>query len=93
MGAFKYLSELWRHKQSDTICFLQRVRCWEYALAPPRCRQHRKHIWRFACPLCQAPLAGRDSPGGRHRRVDDSFTPTSHPRDHRPLPAGTASCR
>ena len=31
MGAFKYLSELWRHKQSDTLTFLMRVRCWEYA--------------------------------------------------------------
>ena len=31
MGAFKYLSELWRRKQSDTLCFLMRVRCWEYA--------------------------------------------------------------
>ena len=29
MGAFKYLSELWRRKQSDTLCFLMRVRCWE----------------------------------------------------------------
>ena len=32
MGAFKYLSELWGRKQSDTLCFLMRVRCWEYAL-------------------------------------------------------------
>ena len=29
MGAFKYLSELWRKKQSETLCFLMRVRCWE----------------------------------------------------------------
>ena len=34
MGAFKYLSELWRHKQSDTLCFLMRVRCWEYRQLP-----------------------------------------------------------
>ena len=34
MGAFKYLSELWRRKQSDTLCFLMRVRCWEYRQLP-----------------------------------------------------------
>ncbi|KAL0016232.1 hypothetical protein SO802_003301 [Lithocarpus litseifolius] len=30
MGAYKYVSELWRKKQSDVMRFLQRVRCWEY---------------------------------------------------------------
>ena len=34
MGAFKYLSEIWRKKQSDTLCFLMRVRCWEYRQLP-----------------------------------------------------------
>jgi len=34
MGAFKYLSELWRKKQSDTLCFLMRVRTWEYRQLP-----------------------------------------------------------
>ena len=34
MGAFKYLSELWRKKQSDTLVFLMRVRCWEYRQLP-----------------------------------------------------------
>ena len=29
-GAYKYVSELWRKKQSDVMRFLQRVRCWEY---------------------------------------------------------------
>lgn len=29
-GAYKYLSEVWRKKQSDTMRFLLRVRCWEY---------------------------------------------------------------
>lgn len=33
-GAFKYLQELWRKKQSDTIRFLLRVRCWEYRQLP-----------------------------------------------------------
>eukprot|EP00965_Chrysotila_dentata_P110109 3638348-Pleurochrysis_carterae.AAC.2 len=34
VGAFKYLQELWRKKQSDTIRFLLRVRCWEYRQLP-----------------------------------------------------------
>jgi large subunit ribosomal protein L15e len=34
MGAYKYISELWRKKQSDVMRFLQRVRCWEYRQHP-----------------------------------------------------------
>ncbi|RHN44880.1 putative ribosomal protein L15e [Medicago truncatula] len=30
MGAYKYVSELWRKKQSDVMRLMQRVRCWEY---------------------------------------------------------------
>lgn len=30
MGAYKYLEELWKHKQSDVLRFLLRVRCWQY---------------------------------------------------------------
>jgi large subunit ribosomal protein L15e len=30
MGAYKYLEELWRKKQSDVLRFLMRVRTWEY---------------------------------------------------------------
>lgn len=33
-GAYKYVSELWRKKQSDVMRFLQRVRCWEYRQLP-----------------------------------------------------------
>ncbi|URE40428.1 Plant organelle RNA recognition domain [Musa troglodytarum] len=32
--AYKYVSELWRKKQSDVMRFLQRVRCWEYRQLP-----------------------------------------------------------
>lgn len=34
MGAYKYLEELWRKKQSDMMRFLLRVRCWEYRQLP-----------------------------------------------------------
>lgn len=30
MGAYKYLEELWRKKQSDVVRFLMRIRTWEY---------------------------------------------------------------
>lgn len=38
MGAYKYLEELWRKKQSDVIRFLLRVRAWEYRQLPKICR-------------------------------------------------------
>jgi len=34
MGAYKYLEELWRKKQSDVLRFLLRVRCWELRQLP-----------------------------------------------------------
>ncbi|OWJ99134.1 hypothetical protein Celaphus_00010170 [Cervus elaphus hippelaphus] len=30
MGAYKYIQELWRKKQSDVMRFLLQVRCWQY---------------------------------------------------------------
>ena len=34
MGAYKYVEELWKRKQSDVLRFLARVRCWEYRQLP-----------------------------------------------------------
>ena len=34
MGAYKYLEEMWRKKQSDVARFLMRVRTWEYRQLP-----------------------------------------------------------
>jgi len=34
MGAFKYLEELYKKKQSDVLRFLFRIRCWEYRNLP-----------------------------------------------------------
>ena len=34
MGAYTYLQELWRRKQSDVMRFLLRVRAWEYRQNP-----------------------------------------------------------
>ena len=30
MGAYKYMTELYRKKQSDTLQYLQRIRMWHY---------------------------------------------------------------
>jgi len=34
MGAYKYLEELWKKKQSDVLKFLLRIRCWELRQLP-----------------------------------------------------------
>merc|ERR1712159_791451 len=41
MGAYKYIEELWRKKQSDVLRFLLRVRCWEYRQLSSICRLTR----------------------------------------------------
>ena len=41
MGAYKYLEELWRKKQSDLMTFIQRVRTWEYRQLPVIHRANR----------------------------------------------------
>uniref|UniRef100_A0A7S2Z006 Ribosomal protein L15 n=1 Tax=Chloropicon laureae TaxID=464258 RepID=A0A7S2Z006_9CHLO len=41
MGAYKYIEELWRKKQSDVLRFLLRVRCWEYRQLASICRLSR----------------------------------------------------
>lgn len=30
MGAYKYMQEIWRKKQSDVMRYLQRIRTWHY---------------------------------------------------------------
>merc|ERR1711890_138094 len=30
MGAYKYMNEIWRKKQSETMRYLQRIRVWQY---------------------------------------------------------------
>ena len=39
--AYKYVSELWKKKQSDVLRFLLRVRCWEFRQLPSLCRVPR----------------------------------------------------
>ena len=34
MGAYKYVEELWKKKQSEVMRFLFRMRCWEYRQLP-----------------------------------------------------------
>nr|AFR90237.1 L15 ribosomal protein [Sterkiella nova] len=41
MGAYKYLEELWRKKQSDILRFVMRMRSWEYRQLPVIHKVHR----------------------------------------------------
>jgi len=41
MGAYKYLEEIWRKKQSDVMRFLLRMRGWEYRHLPKVYRMNR----------------------------------------------------
>jgi large subunit ribosomal protein L15e len=41
MGAYKYMEEIYRKKQSDVIRFVSRVRCWEYRQRPSLVRVQR----------------------------------------------------
>jgi len=41
MGAYKYLEELWKKKQSDVLRFLLRIRCWELRALPAVHRAYR----------------------------------------------------
>eukprot|EP01117_Protostelium_nocturnum_P005815 TRINITY_DN209_c1_g1_i1.p1 TRINITY_DN209_c1_g1~~TRINITY_DN209_c1_g1_i1.p1 ORF type:complete len:205 (+),score=37.76 TRINITY_DN209_c1_g1_i1:90-704(+) len=41
MGAYKYMEEVYRKKQSDVVRFVSRVRCWEYRQRPSVVRVHR----------------------------------------------------
>ena len=41
MGAYKYLEELWKKKQSDVMNFILRLRTWEYRQLPGIHRANR----------------------------------------------------
>jgi len=41
MGAYKYLEEMWRKKQSDVLRFVLRMRSWEYRQLPVIHKVHR----------------------------------------------------
>ena len=51
MGAYKYLEEIWKKKQSDLMRFILRMRTWEYRQLPAihRCsrpsRPEKREKW------------------------------------------------
>ncbi|KAH0902583.1 hypothetical protein HID58_042086, partial [Brassica napus] len=75
IGAYKYVSELWRKKQSDVMRFTQRIRCWEYRQQPSIVRLVRPTRPDKARRLGYKPKQGfvvyrvRVSRGGRKRPV------------------------
>ncbi len=68
MGAYKYLEELYKKKQSDVMRFLLRVRCWEYRQLNVVHRASRPSRWveavRGLWAVCRA-----EGPGQRTSRT------------------------
>ena len=79
MGAYKYVEELWRRKQSDVLRFLLRVRAWEY-------RQVRREGSGAGTPQAQHPAPGR----GRGCRARPSVRPPVRPSVRGAGPAAAA---
>merc|ERR1711957_620047 len=75
MGAYKYLEEFWRKKQTDTLRFLSRVRTWEYRQLPAIQRTNRpsrpekaRHLG-FKAKQGYCVYRVRVKRGGRKKRV------------------------
>ena len=49
MGAYKYMSELYRKKQSDVMRYLLRIRCWQYRQLT-KVPIHLRTFWRLLKP-------------------------------------------
>jgi large subunit ribosomal protein L15e len=87
MGAYKYLEELYKKKQSDCLRFLLRLRCWEYRQLPALCRIPHPTRLDKARRLGYKAKQGyvvyrvRVRRGGRKRQVPKGITygkPTTH---------------
>merc|ERR1712243_30443 len=87
MGAYKYMQELYRKKQSDVMRFLLRVRCWQYrqlhrihrAPRPTRPDKARRLGYRATQGFCIYRVRVRR--GGRKRPVPKGCTygkPVTH---------------
>uniref|UniRef100_A0A643ATE7 Ribosomal protein L15 n=1 Tax=Balaenoptera physalus TaxID=9770 RepID=A0A643ATE7_BALPH len=80
MGAYKYIQELWRKKQSDVMRFLLRVRCWQYCQLSALHRAPRPTRPDKACRLGYKAKQGsviyrvRGRRGGRKRPVAKGVT-------------------
>jgi len=79
MGAYKYLEELWKKKQSDVMRFLLRMRAWEYRQHPAVVRASRPSRPDKARKLGYRAKQGfviyrvRVRRGGRKRKVHNGY--------------------
>ncbi|CAB1320758.1 unnamed protein product [Coregonus sp. 'balchen'] len=80
MGAYKYMQELWRKKQSDVMRFLLRVRCWQYRQlsglhrAPRPTRPDKARRLGYKCKQGYVIYRVRVRRGGRKRPVPKGAT-------------------
>lgn len=91
MGAYKYMEELWKKKQSDVMSFLHRIRCWKLrqlptihrASTPTRVERARHLGYRQKQGFCIYRVRVRR--GGRKRPVSKGITygkPVTHGVNH-----------
>lgn len=87
MGAYKYIQELYRRKQSDVMRYVLRMRCWEYrqtnkiVRVPRPSRPDRARRLGYKAKQGFAIFRIRIRRGGRKRQVAKGATygkPTNH---------------
>jgi len=87
MGAYKYIQEIWRKKQSDVMLFLLRLRCWEYRQlhvvhrCPRPSRPEKARRLGYKCKQGFVIYRIRVRRGGRKRKVNRGRT-SGKPRNH-----------
>ena len=79
MGAYKYVEELWRRKQSDVLRFLLRVRAWEYRQVRSRAATRARAGCECLC-VRASPSRGGEASRCRERRGGGAeYAPSSRP--------------
>ncbi len=85
MGAYKYMTELYRKKQSDVMRYLLRIRCWQYRQLTKVHRAPRSTRPDKARRLGYKNKQGEDKEGGSlHTRTHTSLPCCDDPRIHAP---------
>ncbi|RWS04876.1 60S ribosomal protein L15-like protein [Dinothrombium tinctorium] len=87
MGAYKYMQEIWRKKQSDVMMFLQRMRCWEFrqqntiVRVPRPTRPEKARRLGYKCKQGFVIYRVRVRRGGRKKQVPKGAT-YGKPKNH-----------
>ena len=74
MGAYKYMTEMYRKKQSDVMRYLLRIRCWQYRQLA---KVHR--VPRSTRPDKARRLGYKNKQGIQYSNFKQSFLPKKFP--------------